>query len=126
LEDFQGVGYAHPWRGACFGFCLLSLAGLPPAGGFLGKLMLFWAVIKAGFIWLAAIGILTAIIAMYYYFKVLAAMYMRPPRRERQVPPAGLAVRLASALIFCLLFWLGTLPGPLLSVIDRLSNLVLR
>jgi NADH-quinone oxidoreductase subunit N len=126
LEDFQGVGYAHPWRGAVFGFCLISLAGLPPAAGFLGKLLLFRAVIKAGFIWLAAIGIITAIIAMYYYFKVLAAMYMRPPRRERQAPPAGPAVHLASGLIFLLLLWLGTLPGPFLSVIERLSNLVLR
>jgi len=104
-------------------FCLLSLAGLPPAAGFLGKLILFGAVIRAGFIILAVIGIITVIISIYYYFKVLVSMYMRPHLRELQITPADLAVHLACALIFLLLFWLGVVPSPLLSVIDRVAAL---
>ena len=50
LGDFQGLGFARPWCAAVFAVCLLSpLVGLFPTGGFLGKLFLFWAVIKGGF-----------------------------------------------------------------------------
>ncbi len=126
LEDFQDLGYSHPWRSGVFGFCLLSLAGLPPAAGFLAKLILFWAVIKGGFIILAVIGIITVIISIYYYFKVLLAMYMRPAVRELQVFPADPASSLAGLLVSLIILWLGVFPTPLLSVIDRVSGFFLR
>jgi NADH-quinone oxidoreductase subunit N len=126
LEDFQGLGYAHPWRSSVFGFCLISLAGLPPAAGFLGKLILFWAVIKAGFIMLAIIGIITVIIAIYYYFKVLVALYMRPPRRQLQISPPDLAGSLAGVIIAVMLLWLGVFPGSLLSPLQGLATLLIK
>ena len=126
LEDFQNLGYSHPWRSLVFGFCLLSLAGLPPAAGFLAKLILFWAVIKGGFVILAVVGIITVIISIYYYFKVLLALYMRPASRELQITPADWASSLAGILVFLLILWLGLFPTPLLSVIDQVSDLFLR
>jgi NADH-quinone oxidoreductase subunit N len=126
LEDFQGIGYIHPWRSGVFVFCLLSLAGLPPAAGFLGKLILFWAVIKADFIILAVIGIITVIISIYYYFKVLVSLYMHSPVRELRILPPDLAVILAGTIIFLLLFWLGVFPGPLLAVLEQVSAMFLR
>jgi NADH-quinone oxidoreductase subunit N len=126
LEDFQGLGYSHPWRSAVFGFCLLSLAGLPPAAGFLGKLILFWAVIKAGFILLAVIGIITVIISIYYYFKVILAMYMRSATTTLQIPPADSASSLAGIIIFLLILWWGVFPTPLLTVIEQVSGFFLR
>jgi NADH-quinone oxidoreductase subunit N len=126
LVDFQGLGYSHPWRSAIFAFCLISLAGLPPAAGFLGKIFLFWAVVKADFIILAVIGIITVIFSIYYYFKVLVSLYLRPPFRELLIPRADFVVRLAGGVIFLLIFWLGIHPAPLLSAIKQISVLLLR
>jgi NADH-quinone oxidoreductase subunit N len=119
LEDFQGLGYSHQWRSGVFGFCLLSLVGLPPAAGFLAKLILFWAVIKAGFIALAVVGIITVIISIYYYLKVILALYMHAPAREVQIPPADPASTLAGLLIALVILWLGIFPTPLLAVIEQ-------
>jgi NADH-quinone oxidoreductase subunit N len=126
LEDFQGLGYSHPWRSAVFAFCLISLAGLPPTAGFLGKIFLFWAVIKADFIILAVLGIMTVIFSIYFYFKVLVSLYLRPPVRELRIPRGDLAVRLAGGTIFLLVFWLGINPAPLLSIIEHISTSLLR
>jgi NADH-quinone oxidoreductase subunit N len=126
LADFQGLGYSHPWRSAIFGLCLISLAGLPPTAGFLGKIFLFWAVIQANFIILAVIGISTVVISIYFYFKVLVSLYMRPPSRELLIPPADFAVRLAAGIIFILIVWLGVNPNPLLSVIEQISVFLLQ
>jgi NADH-quinone oxidoreductase subunit N len=123
LEDFQGLGYTHPWCAAVFAVCLLSLVGLPPTGGFLGKLLLFWAVIKGGFVWLAVIGIITAILSIYVYLKVLVTLYMHPQTRTLNIPPADAAVYLAGALIFALLLWSGLTPSPLLSFLSRIAGL---
>ena len=120
LKDFQGIGYTHPWRSLVLVFCLLSLAGLPPAAGFLGKLILFWAVLKAGFVILAVIGIITVIISIYYYFKVMVSMYLWTPLRELPVLREDRAAYLAAGIIFLLLFWLGVFPTPLLSLIDQI------
>jgi NADH-quinone oxidoreductase subunit N len=126
LEDFQGLGYSHHGRSAMFSFSLLSLAGLPPAAGFLAKLILFWAVIKAGFVILAVVGIITVIISIYYYFKVVLALYMHPATRELEIPSADWASSLAGLLIFLLILWLGVFPTPLLSVIEHVSGIFLR
>ena len=126
LKDFQGIGYAHPWRSTAFVFCLLSLAGLPPAAGFLGKLIIFWAVIKADFIILAVIGIITVIISIYYYFKVMVPMYMWSRLRDLQIFRPDLAVYVGGGIIFLLLFWLGVYPTPLLSVIGRIATLFMQ
>ncbi len=122
LKDFQGIGYTHPWRSLVLVFCLLSLAGLPPAAGFLGKLILFWAVIRADFVILAVIGIITVIISIYYYFKVMVSMYLWTPLRELPVLREDHAAFLAAGIILLLLFWLGVFPTPLLSLIDRHIN----
>ena len=123
LVDFQGLGYTYPWCAAVFAVCLLSLVGLPPTGGFLGKLFLFWAVIKGGFVWLAVIGIITAILSIYFYLKVLVVLYMHPQTRPLNIPPTDAAMYLAGALIFALLLWSGLIPGPLLSTLSHLAGL---
>ena len=83
LEDYQGLGYSQPWRAAILAVCLISLAGLPPTAGFMGKLVLFRAVLHADFVVLAVIGILTVIISIYYYFKVVVGAVPEPGRSRR-------------------------------------------
>jgi NADH-quinone oxidoreductase subunit N len=124
LVNCQGLGYSHPWRSAVLGLCLFSLAGLPPTGGFLGKVLLFWVVLKAHYPILAVIGVVNVIISIYYYFKVLVSFYLRPASPESAVPEADLAVRLAGALIFLLILWLGLFPTPLLTMINRIAALI--
>lgn len=122
LEDCQGLGYSHPWRGAILALCLLSLAGLPPTAGFIGKFILFQAVLQAHFVVLAVIGILSVIIAIFFYLKVVVSLYMRPPSESPAIPGADLPIRLAGAAILLAILWLGLYPGPLLELIARIAG----
>lgn len=120
LEDYRGKGYSHPWSGALLGLCLFSLAGLPPTGGFIGKFMLFQATLQAGYLVLALVGIFSAILSVFFYLKVLVALYMRQEEASATVLPPGAFGNLASAAVLVLLLLLGILPSPLLAAIERI------
>lgn len=123
LEDFRGLGYSRPWRAAVLTVCLLSLAGLPPTGGFLGKLLLFKAVFQGGYLGLGLIGILTVIISIFAYLKIAVALYLRPATAEEAVPGPGFAAGFASLFVFLFIFWLGMVPAPLMDHLARLASL---
>jgi NADH-quinone oxidoreductase subunit N len=119
LDDYRGLAYAHPWRSAILAVSLLSLAGLPPTAGFIGKFALFWAVLQASYVVIAVIGILTVILSIYFYFKVVVALFMRPAQRTITIPSMALADRFAGGLILILIFLLGLVPAPVFTVIDK-------
>ena len=121
LEDYQGLGYSQPWRAGILAVCLVSLAGLPPTAGFMGKFALFRAVLNSGYPILAVIGILTAIVFLYYYFKVTVSLYMQPAGSEAAIPRCDLAVGLAGAVILLLILWLGLAPSVLFDLVARLA-----
>ncbi len=121
ITAYQGLGYTQPWRAAVFATCLISLAGLPPTAGFMGKFALFRAVLHAGYVVLAVIGILTVIISLYYYFKVVVFMYMQPTKAGTAVPGADAAVRLAGAVILALILWWGLAPAAWFDLMARLA-----
>ena len=58
---------------------MLSLGGIPPTAGFMGKFWLFGAAIEAGYVWLAVIGVLNSAISLYYYIRIVVFMYVKPP-----------------------------------------------
>ena len=120
LSDYQGLGYTHPWRAGLLSVCLLSLAGLPPTAGFMGKLALFRAVLQANFIILAVLGIATVIVSIYYYINVVVHLYMHEKGASPAVPGTDLAIGLAGALILALILGLGIMPESLLSVISAI------
>jgi NADH-quinone oxidoreductase subunit N len=122
LEDCRGLAYSHPWRSLILAVSLGSLAGLPPTAGFMGKFMLFRAVLQAGYIALAVIGILTVIVSIYFYFKVIVALFMQPEERAIFIPKAGISARLAGALVLILILGLGIFPVPLFDVVERASS----
>jgi NADH-quinone oxidoreductase subunit N len=124
LEDFHGLGYSRPWWAAVLAACLISLAGLPPTAGFMGKLLLFRAVLKANYLVLGLIGILAVIVSIFAYVKILAVLYLHSAEGG-EFPGAGLAAHLASAVIILLIIGLGVLPVPLLDLITRLASLLL-
>lgn len=116
VEDLKGLGFSRPYAAGGVGLCLLTLAGLPPTAGFTGKFMLFETTLAAGYVGLAVIGILAAVVSVYYYLRVLAAMYMRPAG----TPPAhegDFSGNLALGLACILILVLGLLPAPVLDVL---------
>ncbi len=66
----------NPWLGLAMTLALLSLGGIPPAAGFVGKFLLFRAAVDAGLVWLALVGVVTVIISLYYYLVIVKVMYM--------------------------------------------------
>jgi NADH-quinone oxidoreductase subunit N len=86
LSDYAGLSKRHPALAAAMAIFMLSLIGLPPTIGLVGKIYLFRAVIAGGFYWLAIIGVLTSVISAYYYLRVVVLMYMRDgePQVERE------------------------------------------
>jgi len=76
LEDYGGVGFRSPFLGMAMAIFMLSLAGVPPFGGFVGKFYIFSAAVKSGYVGLTIIGVLNSLISVYYYVGVLVRMYM--------------------------------------------------
>jgi NADH-quinone oxidoreductase subunit N len=82
IESYAGLAARHPFIALSMAIFLLSLAGIPPLGGFMGKFYIFSAAIKTHYYWLAVIGVLNSVVAAYYYLRVLMYMYFKEPERE--------------------------------------------
>lgn len=80
IDDLAGLAHTHPLVAASLVLYALSLVGIPPTGGFIGKLFLFKAALLKEFYILAVVGVLNTAISLYYYFKLVKAMYMERPR----------------------------------------------
>ena len=103
VSDLAGLGFRRPWAGLALTLFMVSLGGIPPTVGFMGKLMVFNAAVKAGLIMpLVIVGVLNSVVSVYYYLRVTVALYMREPEGEPTAfswnAPAALAVLLAAAL----------------------------
>lgn len=113
LDDYRGLGRKMPLAGAALTVFLISLVGLPPTIGFIGKLMIFSALLAKGsvYIWLALIGVLTSVIALYYYMLIPLNMYLRESKqpdddhdRTAMVHQVALAVLMILTIYFGLFF----------------------
>ncbi len=123
IESQRGIGYSRPVLGALLALFLLSLAGLPPTVGFMGKLFVFEAAIGSGYLGLAIIAIISSAISLYYYLRVVALIYSPTPDSDVAGPapePWGVsAVAFAGALTLLL----GVFPGILYGLAQRASLL---
>lgn len=133
-EDFpayRGLARRQPFLALAMTVFLLSLAGLPPLAGFQSKFVLFSSAVEAGLkgeswlIWLAAAGVLNSALSLYYYARIIKAVYLEEPEPERPQAAASLnphqerlplraGLLAAIALAFALVILLGLYPGPLL------------
>lgn len=77
LANYRGLGFRRPWLAATMTVFLLALAGLPPTAGFLGKILILWSSVNAGYVWMAALLIVGTAISLYAYAKVIRIMYER-------------------------------------------------
>ncbi|MFQ5829911.1 MAG: NADH-quinone oxidoreductase subunit N [Candidatus Methylomirabilia bacterium] len=113
LPDYAGLAVRHPVLALVLSLFLLSLIGIPPTAGFVGKFYLFGAAIKAGYIWLAVIGVLNSAIAAYYYLRLIVYMYMREPEGAPTAYVPSFAGGLALGVALWAVFQLGLMPAPL-------------
>jgi NADH-quinone oxidoreductase subunit N len=116
INDYAGIGFTYPLLAAAMTIFLLSLAGIPPLAGFMGKFYVFSAAVKAKFYWLAVIGVLNSAVSVYYYLRVTVLMYFRDTEKEIRgltfSPAAIIAVIIAVAGVL----YLGMFPSKILAL----------
>lgn len=112
LADFDGLHRRSPMAAFAMLVFLLSLGGIPPTAGFIGKYYLFAAAVQSGFGWLAIIAVLMSAVSMFYYLRIVVAMYLKEGKPAAVVTPAGM--RLATALCLIVTMALGLAPEILL------------
>jgi NADH-quinone oxidoreductase subunit N len=112
IKDYAGLSRRSPGLALVLLVALLSLAGMPPLAGFVGKVYVFAAAVESGLIWLAFVGVINAIIGLYYYLTVLKVVYLY--RSEQEDKPVAVPRTYALALIVCVLaiLLIGTLSAP--------------
>lgn len=121
LEDYAGWGWEQPVLGAAFALFLLSLAGFPLTGGFLGKLYILRSAVEAGNTELAVVLVLASLVSYFYYLRVIVVMYMRPTPAGAErgevalAGPGRAAVALAAVAVLALFF----AAGPVTSAAER-------
>jgi len=116
VKDYAGLWNDHPVLAALMTIFLLSLGGFPPMAGFIAKWYVFSAAVRAGYTGLAIIGVLTSVISVFFYLRIVVQMYMTPsdvPAQFPAVPKVAAAALVVSAI---LIFYLGILPTRVLDL----------
>lgn len=118
IEALAGLGKRSPLLAAIMTVCLLSLAGIPPLAGFVGKFYLFSGVIEAGYLWLAFIGLIMSMISVYYYLNVAKVMYIgQVPDADNSIT-VGIPAQIALWTCFAGTVLLGVFPAPLTNLVQ--------
>ena len=100
LKDFSGLHARSPFAAFAMLLFMLSLGGIPPTAGFMGKFWLFGAAIDSGYYWLAVIGVLNSAVSLYYYLRIVVFMYLRKETTGSEpVTSPALALTLAIAVV---------------------------
>jgi NADH-quinone oxidoreductase subunit N len=117
LKDFSGLNVRHPVAAFAMLLFMLSLGGIPPTAGFMGKFWLFGAAIEAGYVWLAVIGVLNSAISLYYYIRIVVFMYLKKETIGSE-PVAGPSLTLALAIAVAATIVFGVYPRLLFELAE--------
>lgn len=121
LSAFAGLGTRHPVLAAAMSFFLLSLAGLPPTAGFIGKILILASTVAAGYVWLAGLLILGTAISIYVYVKIIRVMYVHVDLAHiREIKPLSRAPWIGVAVCAIVTFVFGFYPVALHDVLPRI------
>jgi NADH-quinone oxidoreductase subunit N len=122
IKDYAGLAQRRPGLALAMTLFMLSLTGLPPTVGFVGKFYLFRAVLQADLVWLALVGVITSLVSAYYYLRVVVVMYMQEgdPEVRRD---AWLTTSVGVAAVAT--FVIGILPTPLFALASQAGLLPL-
>lgn len=120
IGNFAGIGFRYPVLGALLTLFLVSLAGIPPTAGFVGKFYLFSSAVKNGYVGLAVLGVLNSAVSIYYYLRLVVYMYMMPAPGEIPVPrPPRTAFSIALCASAAAVLVLGIVPRSMLEFAER-------
>jgi NADH-quinone oxidoreductase subunit N len=117
LDDMAGLYHRAPVEAALMLLFLLSLAGIPPAAGFLGRYYIFLSLIESGHYGLASLGVLYSLFGLYYYLRIANAMLMRAPTETGKLP-ISLGLRCAVAVTALATIGIGVYPEPFIRSVN--------
>ena len=124
IDDFAGMARRSPFLAGVLALSLISLIGIPPTAGFMGKLYLFNAAVSSDLVWLAVVGVLNSVVSAYYYLRVVKTMFLAPAESEERITYSSpVLVAVAVSAIGILL--IGVLPGPLFEVTESAVRTIL-
>ncbi len=122
LIDLKGLARHSPILAGIFSLCLLSLAGIPATAGFVGKFAVFRAGVNAGLTWLVVIGVVSSIIAAFFYLRLMAAMFLEEPEEGATGPllTTGLSAGISAAAAGVVV--LGILPSAFITLAEQAAS----
>ena len=112
IADYAALSRRAPGLALAMLVAFLSLAGMPPLGGFIAKVLVFAAAVKTGMVWLAVIGVLNSIVGLYYYLIVLKVVYLYRSEDEDKPVPVTRPYVLALTVLVIGIILIGTLFAP--------------
>jgi len=116
VKDFAGLGQERPGLAAMMTVFLLSLGGFPPTVGFISKWYIFAAALERGYVALAILGVLTSVVSVFFYLRIVVAMYMSEERAHGTRPSVAPLAIVGMVIALAVVFYLGVLPGRLLEI----------
>ncbi len=120
IDDLAGMAKRSPFLAGVLALSMISLIGIPPTAGFMGKLYLFNAAVSSDLVWLAVVGVLNSVVSAYYYLRVVKTMFLTPAESEEA--KEGIAysspVFIAVAVSAIGILLIGVLPGPLFEITE--------
>jgi NADH-quinone oxidoreductase subunit N len=117
LKDLSGLHFRHPLAAFAMLLFMLSLGGIPPTAGFMGKFWLFGAAIESGYVTLALIGVLNSAVSLYYYVRIVVFMYLKKETTGSE-PAASPALALTLAVAVAATLVLGVFPQQLFAIAE--------
>ncbi|AMV38909.1 NADH-quinone oxidoreductase subunit N [Planctomyces sp. SH-PL62] len=128
IRDLNGLGRESPALAVCIVVLMLSLIGIPPFGGFFGKLYIFMEALRQGpsgtrivLAWLVALGLFNSVVSAFYYFRVLKAIYLRDPiGAGLKRAPTAVAMPIVASAVVVTVF--GIAPGPLVELMKSVAQ----
>jgi len=121
LDGYRGLGYRNPLAGAVLAAAMFSLAGIPPTVGFMAKFAVFSAALRGGEVPLAVVGILSALVSVFFYLRVVVLLYMKAPQNEESAPrPLSFSEGAALWIPLAAMLGTGVHPSALLELIAKI------
>jgi len=126
VRDFAGLGKERPGLSALLTIFLLSLGGFPPTVGFIGKWYIFSAALERHFVWLAVLGMLTSVVSVFFYLRIVVMMYMSDETAPGHRPALSRTAVAGMLIALAIVFYLGVMPGGFLKIAAESVQSVLR
>ena len=118
VDDYNGIGFQSPWLAFALSLFLLSLFGMPPTAGFMGKLMVFRAALDQGYYVLVVIGVLNAAVSAYYYLRLIIVMFFRERTTAWVAPQVPASIQLALVIAVLGVLYLGLFPDRIINALQ--------